>query len=68
MSSPHKAGSESGIDRGVVIIFLLWIAIIIGLVVTLALRAVGQSQRLPVGNVRSTAFEQECGLTKGGRR
>jgi len=65
MSSAHRAGSQSGIDRGVVIILLLWIAIIIGVVVTLALRAEGQSRRLPVGGETSTALEQFCSLIMG---
>ncbi len=63
MSSAHKAGSESGIDRGVVIIFLLWIAIIIGVVVTLVLEAESQSLRSPVGGKSSTALEQDSSLT-----
>lgn len=63
MSSTHKAGSQSGVDRGVVIIFLLWIAIIIFVVVTLLVRAQGQSPGPPVRSESSTAFEQNCGLT-----
>ena len=58
MSSAHKAGSESGIDRGVVIIFLLWIAIIIGVVVTLVLEAESLSLRSPVGGKSSTALNR----------
>lgn len=50
MSSSHKAGSNSGIDRGVVIIFLLWVAITIVVAVTLVLQARGQS--LPVAGMR----------------
>jgi hypothetical protein len=62
MSSAHKAGSESGIDRGVVIIFLVWIAVIIALVVTLAMRADSQAPRSHAVDDRGTALEQHCGL------
>jgi hypothetical protein len=41
MNSAHKPGSNSGIDRGVVTIFLLWIAITIVLVILVAVRALG---------------------------
>lgn len=43
MSSRHKAGSDSGIDRALVIIFLLWVVISIVLAVMLVLEAHCQS-------------------------
>jgi hypothetical protein len=39
MKSTHKPGSDSGIDRGIVVIFLLWIAVLVVLVILLGLRA-----------------------------
>lgn len=39
MSSSHKAGSDSGVDRGLVTIFLVWIAITVVLVVMLVVEA-----------------------------
>jgi hypothetical protein len=47
MSSPRKAGSDFGVDRGVVTIFLLWIAITVVLGVMLAVEAHCQTLRLP---------------------
>lgn len=47
MSSPRKAGSDFGVDRGVVIIFLLWIAFTVVLAVMLAVEAHCQTASLP---------------------
>jgi hypothetical protein len=44
MNFTHKPGSDSGIDRGIVAIFLLWIAITIALVIVLAVRAHGEGR------------------------
>ncbi len=46
MSSPRKAGSDFGVDRGMVIVFLLWIAITVVLAVMLAVQARCQMVRL----------------------
>lgn len=43
MNSAHKPGSNSGIDRGIVAIFLLWIVITIALVILAAVRALGDA-------------------------
>lgn len=67
MSSSHKAGSDSGIDRGVVIIFLLWVAITIVLAVTFVLEARGQSLRPVAGNERNTQFEAALTTPDGDR-
>jgi hypothetical protein len=39
MNSTHKPGSDLGIDRGIVAVILLWIAITIVLIVLFALRS-----------------------------
>jgi hypothetical protein len=42
MNSAHKPGSNSGIDRGIVTIFLLWIVITVALLILGAVRALGE--------------------------
>jgi hypothetical protein len=44
MNFTRKPGSDSGIDRGIVAIFLLWIAIMIALVILLVVRAHGEGK------------------------
>lgn len=43
MNSAHKPGCNSGIDRGIVAIVLLWIVITIALVILAAVRALGDA-------------------------
>jgi hypothetical protein len=59
MNFTHKPGSDSGIDRGVVAIFLLWIAITIALVILLAVRAFGGDSHELLTRVANTKILQE---------
>ena len=59
MNFTHKPGSDSGIDRGVVAIFLLWIAITIALVILLAVRAFGGDSHALLTRVANTKILQE---------
>ena len=43
MRLDHKPGSDYGIDYGVVLVYLLWIAATLALLVTLAVRSQGQA-------------------------
>jgi hypothetical protein len=59
MNSTHKPGSDSGIDRGIVAIFLLWIAITIALVILLAVRVHGDGRCAPLVRAANTKVLQE---------
>jgi hypothetical protein len=39
MRESHKPGISSGVDYGLMVVFLFWIAATIGLIILLALRA-----------------------------
>jgi hypothetical protein len=39
MKESHKPGISSGVDYGLMVVFLFWIAATIGLIILLALRA-----------------------------
>ena len=62
MSSSHKAGSDFGVDRGVVIILLLWIAVTVVLAGVFGVEAHSQAERVARRRERPL-FEQSCSLT-----
>lgn len=60
MNSAHKPGSDSGIDRGLVAVVLLWIAITIALAILLAVRALGMgSHPLPTRATNPKILQEE---------
>jgi hypothetical protein len=69
MSFTHKPGSDSGIDRGIVAIFLLWIAITIALVILFTVRAHGEDRRPSlVCSSKTKALQEEVNLAVLRRR
>ena len=59
MTFTHKPGSDSGIDRGIVAIFLLWIAITIALVILFTVRAHGEGRCASLIRSSNTRVLQE---------
>jgi hypothetical protein len=59
MNLTHKPGSDSEIDRGIVAIFLLWIAITIALVILFTVQAHGESRCAPLVRSSKTRVLQE---------
>ena len=59
MNFTHKPGSDSGIDRGLVAICLLWIAITIALVILFTVQAHGEGRCAALVRSSNTRVLQE---------
>jgi len=69
MNSRHKPGSDSGIDPGIVAIFLLWIALTIALVILIAVRALGGGGHASLtGSANTKILQEEANLVVLRRR
>jgi hypothetical protein len=69
MTFTHKPGSDSGIDRGIVAVFLLWIAITIALVILFAVRAHGKDRcASPIRSSNTGVLQEDVNLVVLRRR
>ncbi len=68
MNFTHKPGSDSGIDYGIVAIFLLWIAITIALVILLAVGAHGEGRCALLVRASARVLQEDVNLVVLRRR